>query len=97
MAAGGPFCFHIPMSRLLPAILVLLVVAGLASAHPLPNMRFDRTVAVRLTAAGFAVRYTLEMNEWSMVLDGNKLLAKASCNAKPSGEIVSFRALPVKG
>ena len=26
----------------------------------------------------------------------NELLAKASCKATPSGEIVSFRALPVK-
>ena len=50
-------------------ILGLLLLAFPLAAHPLPNLRYDRTIDVRLTAAGVSVRYTLEMNEWSMVLD----------------------------
>ena len=61
------------MTRFLAPAL-LLAAAAPAFAHPLPNKRFDRTVDVRLAPAGVTVRYTLEMNEWSMVLDGNKLL-----------------------
>ena len=57
---------------LLPAL--LLAAATPALAHPLPNFRFDRTVDVRLAPSGVVVKYALEMNEWTMVLDGNKLL-----------------------
>lgn len=48
--------------------LLLLSVATLA-AHPLPTLRYDRTVDVRLTAVGVFVRYTLELNQFSIVLD----------------------------
>jgi ABC-type nickel/cobalt efflux system permease component RcnA len=61
------------MTRYLLPVLILAAAVP-ASAHPLPNMRFDRTVDVRLSAAGVTVRYTLELNQWSMVLDGNKLI-----------------------
>lgn len=59
-------------------LLALAVLAALAPpllAHPLPNMRFDRTVDVRIGPAGVVVRYTLDLNEWTMVLDGKKLLS----------------------
>ncbi len=51
---------------------VALVCSPLA-AHPLPNLRYDRAIHVRLAADGVTVRYTLELNEWTMVLDGKNL------------------------
>jgi nickel/cobalt exporter len=55
-------------------LLLLLALGGPVAAHPLPNMRFDRTVDVRLSPSGVVVRYTLEVNEWTMVIDGNRLI-----------------------
>lgn len=48
---------------------ILLLLSLPAAAHPLPTMRYDRTVNVRLTAAGVSVRYLIELNQWSMALD----------------------------
>src|SRR4051812_17728164 len=62
------------MGRVLVPAFALLLAALPAAAHPLPNLRYDRTVDVRLSPAGVVVRYTLEMNEWTMVLDANRLL-----------------------
>lgn len=55
---------------------LLLAFLGVASvqAHPLPNLRFDRTVHIRVSPTEITVQYNLELNEWTMVLDGNKLL-----------------------
>ena len=49
--------------------LILLLVALPAAAHPLPTMRYDRTVEVVLNWKCVFVSYQLELNEWSMVLD----------------------------
>jgi nickel/cobalt transporter (NicO) family protein len=61
------------MGRLLPLIVLVLLPSG-ALAHPLPNMRFDRNVEVRLERSGVRVVYTLEINEWTMLLDGKSLI-----------------------
>jgi nickel/cobalt transporter (NicO) family protein len=58
---------------------VLLVVGLLATslsvlAHPLPNMRYDRVVHVRVSATRVVVKYTLDLNDWTMALDGAKIL-----------------------
>ena len=45
------------------------------------------------------VSQTIDPNSFTVLAHSAKtreLLAKASCRAKPSGEIVSFKALPVK-
>ncbi len=67
---------------------IVLLLALPAAAHPLPTKRFDRTVEVRLTAAGVSVKYTVELNSWSMVLDGvaapSAKEAAALAAAKPS-------------
>jgi ABC-type nickel/cobalt efflux system permease component RcnA len=39
----------------------------------LPNLRYDRAIHVSLAADGVTVRYWLELNEWTMVLDGKNL------------------------
>jgi ABC-type nickel/cobalt efflux system permease component RcnA len=56
------------------ALLLVLFLASPAAAHPLPNMRYDRTVAVRLTPDAVVVKYTLEVGWFTMHLDGAKLL-----------------------
>lgn len=61
------------MTRLLTLLLLLCAAPPLA-AHPLPNMRYDRTVAVRLTPDAVVVKYTLEVGWFTMHLDGAKLL-----------------------
>lgn len=55
-----------------------------APAHPLPNMRFDRTVHVRLGPTAAEVRYTLELNDWTMVLDGKNLVSPADVQSNPT-------------
>ncbi|OWK43823.1 nickel/cobalt transporter [Fimbriiglobus ruber] len=63
------------MNRFIFATIVLPLLSAAALAHPLPNMRFDRTVHVRLTATGVTVKYSLELNDWTMVLDGKNLVS----------------------
>ncbi|MFO0799283.1 MAG: hypothetical protein U0804_17590 [Gemmataceae bacterium] len=62
------------MTRLLPAaVFGALLAASAASAHPLPNTRYDRTVAVRLGPESVQVKYTLEVTQFTIFLDGAKL------------------------
>src|SRR5215207_9602288 len=53
---------------------LLLLLTSPVAAHPLPNMRYDRTVAVRLTPDAVVVKYTLEVGWFTMHLDGAKFL-----------------------
>lgn len=48
-----------------------------ASAHPLPNTRYDRTVAVRCSADSVTVKYLLEVSAFTIWLDGGKLFTPA--------------------
>ncbi len=61
------------MRRSLFALALVPVLAAAVAAHPLPNLRYDRTVSVRFDATGATVRYVLELNDWTMVLDGKDL------------------------
>ncbi|MBX9625200.1 MAG: hypothetical protein K2X82_15440 [Gemmataceae bacterium] len=65
----GPF-------RLLPLV-GLLFLPPAASAHPLPSSRYDRTVSVRLDPQGVRVRYTLEVTQLTIWVDGAKLFTPA--------------------
>ena len=56
------------------SLAILLLAAPAALAHPLPNLRFDRAVHVRVGSAGVTVKYALEINEWTMAIDGNRVL-----------------------
>jgi nickel/cobalt exporter len=67
-------CFNDPMRRFLVPLLALPFLTAVATAHPLPNKRFDRTVTVRITPGGVTVRYSLELNDWTMTLDGKEFL-----------------------
>jgi nickel/cobalt transporter (NicO) family protein len=60
------------MSRI-AALLLLLLIAAPVAAHPIPNTRYDRTVAVRVTADGVIVKYALEVSQLTIWLDGAKL------------------------
>ena len=68
------------------------LVETLASSETLP------TYTVKAPSA--FVSQTVDPNSFTVLAHSKKsreLLGKASCKAKPSGEIVSFKALPVKG
>ena len=56
------------------SLLALLLAASPALAHPLPNLRFDRVVHVRVGGSGVTVKYALEVNDWTMAIDGNRVL-----------------------
>lgn len=71
------------MKRTAPLVLLFLLSAT-ALSHPLPNLRFDRTVHLRLSPESVRVRYTLELNDWTMVLDGKDLVSPGE--AKESGQ-----------
>jgi nickel/cobalt exporter len=55
------------------ALLLLLALAPSVAAHPIPNTRYDRTVAVRATPDGVVVKYTLEVNQVTIWLDVARL------------------------
>ena len=55
--------------------LLLLLLAGMASAHPLPKNHFDRTIEIRVEPTGLQIRYVLSLSEESMQFDGLKCLA----------------------
>ena len=56
-----PFWFNGFMRPFL-ALTASLLAAAPAAAHPLTELRFDRTAAVRAGADGVAVRYKLEVS-----------------------------------
>ena len=60
------------MTRTAVALLFVLALTPFASAHPIPNSRYDRTVAVRVAPDHVAVRYTLEVNEFTMPRTGGR-------------------------
>ena len=62
------------MPRTACALLALIFLSPLASAHPLLQCEFDRKIAVRLEPVAVDVRYTLELSEWSMAFDGATIL-----------------------
>lgn len=62
------------MTRTALTLPLLLLCAAPAAAHPLPNLRYDRTVAVRLSPTGVKVTYTLDVSWFTMHLDGTRLL-----------------------
>lgn len=62
------------MSRYALPVLIALAAGPAALAHPLPNLRYDRAIHVRLSPGGVTVRYSVEMNDWTMVLDGKNLV-----------------------
>ena len=57
------------------AVLVLFALAAPAAAHPIPNTRYDRTVAVRIGSDGVHVKFTLEVSQLTIWLDGGKLFS----------------------
>lgn len=63
------------MSRFALPLLMAVSFASVGWGHPLPNLRYDRTIHVRLSPAGVTVRYSLEMNDWTMALDGKNLIS----------------------
>ncbi len=60
---------------LLPALAAAVVVAAPAAAHPLFSVRYDRTVAARVGAAGLTVRYTLELSHEALFLEGGRVFS----------------------
>lgn len=72
--------FNDPM-RCLLALPVLLLVAAPVVAHPLTDLRFDRTAAVRLAAGGIDITYTLELSFLTLQLDAAKRLTPAEIAA----------------
>lgn len=61
--------------RVVVAVLLFLVAANPAAAHPLTDIRFDRTAAVRLSGDGVEVTYTLELSPFALYLDAAKRLS----------------------
>jgi ABC-type nickel/cobalt efflux system permease component RcnA len=60
---------------------LLLLISAKASAHPLTDLRFDRTAAVRLSADGVEVTYTLEASTLALYLDAARRLTPAEIAA----------------
>jgi len=71
------------MTRAILSLLLLFAIAWPASAHPFPNLRCDRTVHVRISAVFAVVKYTVECNAMTMMIDGNTFLtASDTANVK---------------
>jgi nickel/cobalt exporter len=65
------------MRYCLSFLALLLVSSNEGIAHPITDLRFDRTVAVRLSADGVEVTYTLEASSLALYLDAAKRLMPA--------------------
>lgn len=74
LASAGIMPGMVP--RVTLAALLVLLTAHAAAAHPLTDLRFDRTAAVRLSGAGVEVAYTLELSPFALYLDAAKRLPK---------------------
>ena len=57
------------MIRRATTLFALVLFATAAAAHPLPNLRYDRTARIAISPGGVAVRYELDLNDWTMILD----------------------------
>src|SRR6476469_4858947 len=77
------------MIRFLATFVFLAAVATPAAAHPLPNLRYDRKIDVRLAPSGVTVRYTLELSYWTVVLDGKNLFTREE-EAEIGGQYVKY-------
>ena len=57
-------------------ILILLgsLILGNGAAHPLPKLRYDRTIHVELSSNKVKIRYMLEMSELTLALDGGPFI-----------------------
>ena len=67
--------------RFLLPLLVLLLAAPAAVAHPLPNFRYDREIDVRLHAQKVEVRYVLLVSFWTIFTDSQKLFTPEEIQA----------------
>lgn len=62
--------------RVFPLVALLLgPLANPATAHPITDNRFDRAAAVRVSADGVRVTYTLELSPVALYLDSAKRLS----------------------
>src|SRR6478736_8931083 len=59
--------------RLTFSLLLILLAAVPAMAHPLPNFRYDREIDVRLHPQEVEVRYELQLSFWTIFADNRKL------------------------
>lgn len=77
------------MTRFVAVTLLALVGALPVAGHPLPNLRYDRKIDVRLAPAGVTVRYTLELSYWTVVLDGKNLFSREE-EVETGGQYVKY-------
>jgi len=57
------------MLRRMIALVIAFTAATSAAAHPVPNLRYDRTAQVRLAPDGITIRYVLDISDWTLTLD----------------------------
>src|SRR4051794_10237541 len=63
------------MSRCLVAVALLALYASGAAAHPVPALTYDRTLRIKLTPAGVEATYRLELNDYTMLVDGAQIIS----------------------
>lgn len=61
--------------RWMIAALTAGLLAGRAAAHPVPALTYDRTVRIKLTPAGIEAAYRIELNDYTMLLDGSQIIS----------------------
>lgn len=73
--------FNIGMRYCFSIFAICLLTSGIVRAHPLTDVRFDRTAAVRLSTDGIELTYTLEVSSLALHLDAARRLAPAEIAA----------------
>jgi ABC-type nickel/cobalt efflux system permease component RcnA len=79
--------------RRIAILIVFLLLPGAVQAHPLTDVRFDRTAAVRLATTGIEITYTLEVSPLALHLDAAKRLTPAEIAAldrTPAGYATAY-------
>ncbi len=72
---------------------LLLLLAAPAAAHPLTNVQFDRTAAVRVSDGGVEVLYTLEVSPLGLHLDAARRFSPddiAKLDKTPKGYAAAY-------
>ena len=59
------------------SMFAMMLLGNSVEGHPLPKLRYDRTIRVQLNQSKVRIQYDLEMSELTLALDGEPIISDA--------------------